>query len=94
MEQVIVQLLHDDEQFNKLVIGLFKDADFDGNKTIDCGEFNTVIEELCDQLNLEKPTNEEFKDIFKTIDLNNDGIIEFDEFKIFVRNYFKGILNC
>ena len=94
MEQVIVQLLHDDEQFNKLVIGLFKDADLDGNKTIDSGEFNTVIEELCDQLNLEKPTNEELKDIFKTIDLNNDGIIEFDEFKFFVRNYFKGILNC
>jgi Ca2+-binding EF-hand superfamily protein len=93
MEPVINQLLNDEEKFNQLLNGLFKDADFDGNKTIDCEEFNKVVEELCDQFNLEKPSYEELKNIFEKIDLNNDGIIEFDEFKVFLRNYFKEMIN-
>ena len=93
MEQVINHLLNDEEQFNKLLNSLFKDADFDGNRKIDCLEFNKVVEELCDQLNLERPTKEELKDIFEKIDLNKDNLIEYDEFKVFFRNYFNEIIN-
>jgi Ca2+-binding EF-hand superfamily protein len=39
------------------------------------------------------PYEEEIKKILDKIDLNKDGKIEYDEFKTFLRNLFKEILD-
>jgi calmodulin len=50
--------------------------DKDGNGLIEAGELKNVMESLGEKL-----TDEELAEMIKEADLNNDGVIQFEEFK-------------
>ena len=93
MEEVIQHLLENEEKFEIISQSLFKDADTGNKHVIKPKDFNKVINEISDDLNLEMPSEEEIKKILDKIDLNKDGKIEYDEFKTFLRNLFKEMLD-
>ncbi len=92
MEQVLKQLLLNEEKFESFAKLFFKDADIDKNQVIDSNEFRQMIFGLCDELGLPMLNDEEIKKLRDKVDLNHNGKIEFNEFKIFLKNVFKQIV--
>ena len=56
MEEVIQHLLENEEKFEIITQSLFKDADTGNKHVIKPKDFNKVINEISDDLNLEMPS--------------------------------------
>ena len=56
MEEVIQHLLENEEKFEIIAQSLFKDADTGNKHVIKPKDFNKVINEISDDLNLEMPS--------------------------------------
>eukprot|EP01087_Luapelamoeba_hula_P013814 TRINITY_DN3982_c1_g1_i5.p1 TRINITY_DN3982_c1_g1~~TRINITY_DN3982_c1_g1_i5.p1 ORF type:complete len:859 (+),score=157.44 TRINITY_DN3982_c1_g1_i5:1017-3593(+) len=63
----------------------FSICDKDGNGSIDVNELKTVMTAILDQ----EPTENELKDLMKTIDTDNSGTVEYSEFLEAMTNWFK-----
>ena len=92
MEQVLQRLLLNEEKFDGFAKLFFRDADVDNNHVIDPNEFRQMIFALCDELGLPMPNDEEIKQLIDKVDLNHNGTIDYNEFKIFLKNLFKEIV--
>ena len=93
MEQVLQKLLLHEEKFEGFAKLFFKDADINKNHVIDPNEFRQMIFALCDELGLPMPNDEEIKQLRDKVDLNHNGTIDYNEFKIFLKNLFKEIVD-
>ena len=58
MEEVIQHLLENEEKFEIIAQSLFKDADTKNKHVIKPKDFNKVINEISDDLNLEMPSRD------------------------------------
>ena len=65
----------DAESLQKQLFELFKAADIDKNQLIDYNEFQTVINRF-----IPNTKEKTMKEMFSTLDGNNDGVISYAEF--------------
>ena len=63
---------------------VFQEADKDGDGSISRNEFPTIIDGYFNSKHL-KPSQGDYDEYFKKIDLNNDGKISFSDYDIFIR---------
>ncbi len=63
---------------------VFTDADKDGDGFVERPEFPILIDGYLNSKHI-KPSQQDYDEYFKKIDLNSDGKISFDDYDIFIR---------
>merc|ERR1711976_619648 len=89
--------LHKDKAhgvLEKKTLALFKKYDADNSKALDKDELKILFRDLCDIM--EKPimTDEQFNIIYHELDEDNNGTVEYDEFKTrvnYIINYIENL---
>ena len=93
MEKIVSKLLKDEESFERAAKTLYFHADLNGDHIVDYNEFRHEIYKMSDDLNLAKPNDDEIKKIIKRVDANRNKKIEYNEFKVFLKDLFTEISN-
>ena len=86
--------LNDDEYLTSVTRKLFESADKNHNGTIEMKELKACMISVAQGLKLEKPKEEVVKQEFYKLDCDKNKLIDFNEFKSFVKqNMLKVIEN-
>ena len=89
MSSEIDDILNDDAKLQEVVDYCFKDADLDGNGTIDASEFRKHLEMVYSDIGIEMPDESSLQGYMDTLDINHDGKLDKGEFKAYVVDMLK-----
>ena len=84
MASEIDQILNDDAKLQEVVDFCFKDADADGNGTIDVSEFESHLKMVYEDIGIPVPTGDNLTSYMESLDVNKDGKLDKGEFKKYV----------
>ena len=73
--------LKDEEKIDQAIKAIFEKYDKDNNGYLDQSELSNYMRSMNLKLGLPPPTQSEIKDVFRTMDKNNDGKLSFQETK-------------
>ena len=89
----IEELLNNEEYFGPTVESMFKQYDKDNSGFIDIDEFYTCLTQLNDNsIHLPGFSKEKAKDHLKQLDTNNDGKLNKEECRPFMKQFLKDII--
>jgi calcium-binding protein CML len=83
------ELLKDEKQLDLITKKAFDSYDNNKNGLLDLDEIHNILKTFAKQNNFPNPTKKECEVVFNSLDLNKDGKINYDEFKIFFTKYLK-----
>ncbi len=92
MSDELAAMLNDPVQFNEVARVAFDATDVDGTGHIDRNELEAAMKIISNDIGIPEPSKEDVDEIFKSLDTDNSGKIDFDEFKVFVRKLFEAML--
>ena len=78
-------ILSDHRRFNEIVQSSFNSVDVDLSGAIDKQELKNTMISLAGDIGMNKPSDSEVESLFKELDINGDGSISLDEFKVLIR---------
>lgn len=81
----IKAILADDEKLTQVTKAVFDSVDTDASGHIDKGELKASMQQIAAQGDFPAPTDEQVEETLKSLDVNQDGEISPDEFKVLVR---------
>ena len=88
----ILALINDDKIFSQIAQEAFNSVDKDQNRTIDKAEFKECAIQVAKGFGLENPDEENIEGIYKTLDTDGNGDIDFNEFKKYVKQIILKLL--
>mmetsp|Transcript_24443 Transcript_24443/g.28110 ORF Transcript_24443/g.28110 Transcript_24443/m.28110 type:complete len:98 (-) Transcript_24443:41-334(-) len=89
MADEIDKILNDEKLLEETVNYVFKEADVDGNETIDAKEFHKHMVEVYENIGLKVPSDADIESYMTELDTNKDGKLDRSEFKAHVINMLK-----
>ncbi len=89
MKKTANDLLKDENQLEIITKKAFDSYDNNKNGLLDLDEIYNILKSFAKQNNFPNPTKKECEEVFKSLDLNKDGKINYDEFKVFFIKYLK-----
>ena len=82
-------LLNDEETFHHVCNALFNAIDKNKDGSLEKSEIRGFIDKICDDMGLEKKTDDETLDeVFKELDADGGGDVSVDELESFLRRIF------
>ena len=88
----ILALINDEKIFDQIAQEAFNSVDKDNNHTIDKDEFKECSIQVAKVLGLDRPDQETIEGIYKKLDTDGNGDLDFNEFKIYVKDVIFEIL--
>ncbi len=92
MRRNILALVNNDKVFNQIAQEAFNSVDTDQSKEIDKDEFKECAIQVAKGFGLEEPDSESIEEIYCKLDPDNNGNIDFNEFKKYVKEIILKIL--
>lgn len=89
----IENILSNSLQLEKLVQVAMKTVDADGSGFIDKKELGNIMRQVAMDVGDDTPTEIDVDEVFKEFDKDQDGKINFEEFKEIIIRVLKNILN-
>ncbi|CAG9329935.1 unnamed protein product [Blepharisma stoltei] len=89
----IEQILTDQDQLNKLVFVAMKTIDTNDSGTLDPDELGNIMRQVAIDVGDTPPSDSDIREVFAELDKNNDGYIDFDEFKDLIVRVLNNILS-
>ena len=86
MVEAIKELLAEDEARNKITKLAFDKIDVDGSGRLDMKELETIMLRISADMGVEPPKAQDIEEVFKGIDKDNDGTIDYGEFALLIKN--------
>ena len=92
VKRSILALINDEKIFGQIAQEAFNSVDRDQNRTIDRAEFKECAIQVAKGFGLENPEEESIEGIYKTLDTDGNGDIDFNEFKKYVKQIILKLL--
>ena len=83
LNKTVKELLNDENQLDLITKKAFDSYDNNKNGLLELDEIENILKTFAKQNNFPNPTRKECEVVFKSLDLNKDGKINYDEFKQF-----------
>ena len=91
-QQAIKNILNCDEKLTNAARAAFNAVDTDKSGFIEILELDKLISDMASDMGNEHPSVDNMKDVLDHLDKDKSGKIEFEEFKIFIREIFQSML--
>ena len=88
----ILAMINDEKIFGQIAQEAFNSVDKDKSRAIDKEEFKECAFQVAKGFGLENPDEESINEIYKKLDSDGNGDIDFDEFKKYVKQIILKIL--
>ena len=79
--------------FEPIAKDAFDAADKNKNGKIEKKELYQCMKDVADGLGAPLPKREEVENMFKTLDIDRSGTLDFNEFKVYVKDNMKKLIN-
>mmetsp|Transcript_14100 Transcript_14100/g.16352 ORF Transcript_14100/g.16352 Transcript_14100/m.16352 type:complete len:97 (+) Transcript_14100:27-317(+) len=89
MSEEIDNILNDEAKLQEVVDFCFKDADADGNGTIDKSEFERHLQMVYEDIGIPIPDTEALQALMENLDMDKNGTLDKNEFKAYVVDMLK-----
>ena len=93
VKEKMLSQLEDDEYLTKITKKPFESADKNKNGQIDIKELKACMIEISQGMGAEIPKDKSIVDEFYNLDKDKNKTIDFNEFKIFIKNSMTRIIN-
>ena len=93
MVEAIKEILADDESINRITKTSFDKIDVDGSGFIELKELETIMLRISADMGVEPPKPQDIEEVFKGIDKNNSGKIDYEEFAILIKKVLINLIN-
>ena len=86
MVDSIKDILNDENKLNEITKTSFDIVDIDKSGTIDEFELEKILAQISSDMGADPPTREDVKDVLKYLDTDKSGKIDFEEFKVLIKD--------
>ena len=92
MVEAIKEILADDEALKKITKLAFEKIDVDSSGRLDIKELETIMLRISADMGVEPPKPQDIEEIFKGIDKDNDGTIDYEEFSSLIKRVLLSLI--
>ena len=92
MVEAIKEILADDEAINRITKLAFDKIDVDGSGRLDKKELETIMLRISADMGVEPPKPQDIEEVFKGIDKDDDGFIDYAEFSLLIKNILLSLI--
>lgn len=92
MVDSIKDILNDENKLNEITKTSFDIVDIDKSGTIDEFELEKILAQISSDMGADPPTREDVKDVLKYLDTDKSGKIEFEEFKVLIKDVLEAMI--
>ena len=92
MVEAIKKILADDEAINKITKYTFNKNDVEGQGHLDLKELETIMLRVSADMGVEPPKPQDIEEVFKGIDRDNNGSIDYEEFSLLIKNVLLSLI--
>ena len=93
MSKAIKDILSSDKKFTEVAKVAFDSVDSDKSGTIDAAELEKVMVQIATDMGADPPTKEDVCEVLEHLDTDKSGKIDFNEFKILIRDVLEAMLD-
>ena len=88
----IKDILNDENKLNEITKTSFDIVDIDKSGTIDEFELEKILAQISSDMGADPPTREDVKDVLKYLDTDKSGKIDFEEFKVLIKDVLEAMI--
>ena len=92
MAEAYKKILEDEEKLNQIVKVGFDNVDTEKTGEIKKEQLESMMNQIFTDLLNELPSKKEVDEVFNYLDKNKKGSLNFDDFKIFVKDIIKSMI--
>jgi Ca2+-binding EF-hand superfamily protein len=92
MVDSIKDILNDEKKLNEITKTSFDIVDIDKSGTIDEFELEKILAQISSDMGADPPTREDVKDVLKYLDTDKSGKIDFEEFKVLIKDVLEAMI--
>ena len=93
MSQAIKDILSNEKKFTEVAKIAFDSVDSDHSGTIDASELEKIMVQIAGDMGADPPTKEDVIEVMEHLDADKSGKIDFNEFKVLIRDVLEAMLD-
>ena len=92
MAEVYKKILEDEEKLNQIAKVGFDNVDTEKTGEIKKEQLESTMNQIFTDLLNELPSKKEIDEVFNYLDKNKKGVLNFEDFKVLVKDIIKGMI--
>lgn len=92
MEESLRKILSDESKLNEVTKAAFDTVNTDKSGSINLSQLEIAMNQIANDLGNSLPSKSDVESVFRRLDSNNDGLIDFNEFKVLITDVLNAMI--